>query len=190
MMVKICGITTQEDAAAAAGAGADAIGFNFYSRSPRYIDPSAAAAIDAGVLRVGVFVDEPPHRVAAVARTARLDIVQLHGSEDPLDYAPLRIWKAFRISGRWEMPEVSGAEAILLDGPVPGSGAQFNWSERPRAAGRIILAGGLGPDNVADAIRLIRPWGVDACSRIEKRPGVKDHDKMRLFIQAAHTVTL
>jgi phosphoribosylanthranilate isomerase len=191
MMVKICGITNREDALAAVEAGASALGFNFYPPSPRYISPDIAAEIGAGlpVLRVGVFVDEAD--VTGIASRARLDVVQLHGSEAP-DQMPaeLRIWKAFRVTNDWVAASMSSyrdcpqVEAFLLDGPAPGSGEGFDWT---RASGirKLVLAGGLGPDNVAEAIRQVRPWGVDACSRLERTPGVKDHERMRRFVRAA-----
>jgi phosphoribosylanthranilate isomerase len=186
MMVKVCGITNQEDANAAEQAGADAIGFNFYPKSPRYIAPADAARIRTRAVRVGVFVDEAPAAVAAIAHEAGLDVVQLHGTECAADYVPLRVWKAFRVT----MGDATGAEAVLLDGPAPGTGEPFDWSKIESTGQKLILAGGLGPDNVADAIRQVRPWGVDACSRIENAPGRKDHDKMRQFIEAAHRVSL
>lgn len=186
MMVKICGITNQEDAEIADQAGADAIGFNFYARSPRCVTPEQAAGITCSSLRVGVFVDEAPERAFAIARDVRLDIVQLHGSENPADYAPLRIWKAFRITQEFMPAGWDGAEAVLLDGPLPGSGQPFDWSRIFQISARVILAGGLGPDNVAEAIRQVRPWGVDACSRLERSPGRKDHEKVRQFVRAAH----
>jgi phosphoribosylanthranilate isomerase len=182
MIVKICGITNREDALAAVDAGATALGFNFYSKSPRYITPDLAAEISAGlpVLTVGVFVD--------TLSATSMDVLQLHGSETPADIpAGKRVWKAFRVTPEWNpdaMAAYESAEAFLLDGPGPGTGESFDWS---RASGlkRIILAGGLGPDNVAEAIRQVRPWGVDACSRLESAPGRKDHDKMRRFVRAA-----
>ena len=152
--------------------------------------PDTAATNRSSALCVGVFVDESPETVAAIAREARLDVVQLHGSESPADYAPLRVWKAFRITaGSFPGQEDrNGAEAILLDGPLPGTGGAFDWSRARGLSGRIILAGGLGPDNVAEAIRIVQPWGVDACSRLETEPGRKDHRKMRLFVQAAQSI--
>ena len=186
MMVKVCGITNQEDATAAEQAGADALGFNFYPKSPRYISPADAARIKTHALRVGVFVDAPPAAVAAVAAEAALDIVQLHGNECVADYLPLRVWKAFRVT----MGNADGAEAVLLDGPAPGTGEALDWSEIEAATQKLILAGGLGPDNVAEAIRQVRPWGVDACSRIESSQGRKDHDRMRRFIHAAHLFSI
>lgn len=189
MMVKICGITNQEDAAAADDAGVDAIGFNFCAASPRCITPEAAAVITCSALRVGVFVDQAPERVAAIARDVRLDIVQLHGSEIPADYAPLRVWKAYRVSDGFVLNGQQGAEAVLLDGPLPGSGQPFDWTQARHITARLILAGGLGPHNVVDAIKQVSPWGVDACSRLETSPGRKDHEKVRQFVRAARDIT-
>ena len=187
MMIKICGITNRQDAVAAVEAGATALGFNFYTRSPRYISANAAAVIGAhvNVLKVGVFVDEPD--AMAIAEQAGMDIVQLHGSETPLQMpVGKRVWKAFRVTPDWDAGVMAGypVEAFLLDGPAPGTGEAFDW-RRAAGMGNIILAGGLGPDNVADAIRQVRPWGVDACSRLERAPGLKDYDKMRRFVRAA-----
>ena len=186
-MIKICGITNREDALAAVEAGATALGFNFYARSPRFVRPELAAEIGAGlpVLKVGVFVDDPD--ASTVAERACMDVIQLHGNESP-EQVPvgMRVWKAFRVTPEWDAAMLSlyNAEAFLLDGPTPGSGEAFDWT---RASGlrNIILAGGLGPDNVADAIYRVRPWGVDACSRLERAPGLKDFEKMRGFVRAA-----
>jgi len=194
MILKICGITNQEDASAAIAAGANAVGFNFYPRSPRYIAPETAARIAtaAGIRRVGVFVNESPARVEAVARAAALDTAQLHGDEQPADYpAALAVWKAARVAAGFDLTIYRDcpAEALLLDGPAGqlygGSGQTFDWSVASAAALRIILAGGLDASNVARAVALAHPWGVDACSRIESAPGKKDHTKMNEFLQAA-----
>lgn len=195
MMVKVCGITNQADADAAAGAGA--LGFNFYRPSPRYVDPEAAAAIatPAGMLRVGVFVNEP--RAVEIARQARLDVIQLHGDEQAAP-AGFPVWKAFRVTSDFSIDRLTfPAEAYLLDAPgdlYGGSGHSFDWSRAKgdwsRAKGaerKILLAGGLGPDNVQQAIATARPWGVDACSRLELRPGIKDHAKVARFIELALT---
>ena len=195
MMVKVCGITNQADADAAAGAGA--LGFNFYRPSPRYVDPEAAAAIvtSAGMLRVGVFVNEP--RAVEIARQARLDVIQLHGDEQAAP-AGFPVWKAFRVTSDFSIDRLTfPAEAYLLDAPgdlYGGSGHSFDWSRAKgdwsRAKGaerKILLAGGLGPDNVQQAIVMARPWGVDACSRLELRPGIKDHAKVARFIELALT---
>ena len=186
MMVKICGITTIEDAQASIDAGADALGFNFYRKSPRYIDPHQAGAIDAPVIRVGVFKDEPLGSVRHIARIARLDIVQLHGGEAP---EGLRVWRAFNAGAGVDASVVDATcEAVLVDSPAPGSGQTFDWTLLPHFAKPIVLAGGLDASNVAEAIRIASPWGVDACSRLEKSPGIKDHAKVRDFVKAARNL--
>jgi len=193
MILKICGITNSEDAAAAIAAGATAIGFNFYPRSPRVIAPERAAAIETpGVRRVGVFVNESPARIVEIARIAALDTAQLHGDESPADYpAGLAVWKAARVNGGFSFaPYVNlPAEALLLDGPAAdlygGAGRTFDWSLAIDSGLRVIVAGGLDASNVARAIELAHPWGVDACSRIESAAGKKDHQKMNAFLRAA-----
>jgi phosphoribosylanthranilate isomerase len=192
MIVKVCGITNVEDAAAAIDAGANAIGFNFYARSPRYVAPEEAAQIPTGnARRVGVFVNESAGRIAEIARIARLDTAQLHG-DGIADYpARIAIWKARQVTAAFELPPdaSANAEAVLLDGPAGelygGSGRTFDWALARAAAIRIIIAGGLDAANVAQAIAIARPWGVDACSRLEAAPRKKDHAKMQVFIQAA-----
>ena len=192
MMVKICGITNREDALAAVECGAGALGFNFYPASPRYIRPEEAARIGAelppGVWRVGVFVNETTREIARISKAAGLDVAQLHGDEPP-SAAPAgaRYWKAFRVDERFrpELMDNYQAEAYLLDSSGGGSGQTFDW-ERARGIGRrIVLAGGLDASNVRAAIEAVRPWGVDACSRIESAPGRKDHAKMKEFLKAA-----
>jgi phosphoribosylanthranilate isomerase len=193
MILKICGITTQEDADAAIAGGANAIGFNFYARSPRYIALERAAAIATapGVRRVGVFVNEPRERVEEMARAARLDVAQLHGDEAPADYPAMAVWKGARVGAGFDLARFDGcpAEALVLDGPAGelygGAGRSFDWVLAGAAAWRIVLAGGLDASNVARAVALARPWGVDACSRIESAPGRKDYKKMSDFLQAA-----
>jgi phosphoribosylanthranilate isomerase len=194
MILKICGITNQADATAAMEGGATALGFNFYPRSPRYIAPDRAAEIStsAGVRRVGVFVDEPPGHVERIARIARLDVAQLHGHEQPAGYpAALAVWKAVRVTGDVDFApyRTCPAEALLLDGPAAelygGSGKSFDWRLAAGIGKPIVVAGGLDASNVAQAIALAHPWGVDACSRIESAPGKKDHRKMNAFLQAA-----
>jgi len=192
-IVKICGITNPDDALASVAAGASAIGFNFWSGSPRYIQPGEAARIGAllpaGILRVGVFVDETAERVAATAREAGLDVVQLHGG--PAALPDLRCWRAYRVGadGALAIDNVHTAEAILLDTAAPGlrggTGRTFPWEAARDLAWRVVLAGGLDASNVREAIRAARPWGVDACSRLESSPGRKDHKKMKAFITAA-----
>ena len=193
MTIKICGITCQEDADAAIAGGATAIGFNFFPRSPRFVAPERAHEIRTeGVLRVGVFVNESTVRIAEIAKIATLDVAQLHGDEAPEAYPEsLPVWKATRVDARFDFGLYRDlpAEALLLDGPAAelygGSGKTFDWSLAARASKRIILAGGLDASNVALAVELAHPWGVDACSRIESTPGRKDHKKMLEFLLAA-----
>jgi phosphoribosylanthranilate isomerase len=193
MILKVCGITNQPDADAAITAGASAIGFNFYPKSPRYIAPELAARIATpGARRVGVFVNEAPERIAAIARIAALDVAQLHGDETPALYpAAIAVWKAARVSSDFDFSQLDDtpAEALLLDGPAAelygGAGHTFDWTLARGARHRIILAGGLDASNVARAISLAQPWGVDSCSRIESSPGKKDHMKMIDFLHAA-----
>ncbi len=194
MVLKICGITNAEDAAAAIQGGATAIGFNFWPRSPRYVLPEKAAQIasNAGIRRVGVFVNESPARIEEIARLVRLDIAQLHGDELPAAYpARMTVWKATRVTAGFDFSayDDSPAEALVLDGPAGelygGSGQTFDWGLAAAVHKRIILAGGLDASNVAQAVAAAHPWGVDACSRIESAPGKKDHRKMNEFLHAA-----
>lgn len=190
--VKICGITTPEDAQAAAEAGADAIGLNFWPGSPRAVDEEQARLITRelphDVLRVGVFVDAAAEEMEETAARAGLDVVQLHGSTDrPVRW---RWWQAVSAgSSGWQaQAQASEAEMILLDTPAGsergGTGRVFNWSLAREAGRPVILAGGLSPENVAEAVRLVQPWGVDACSRLEIAPGRKDHRSIRAFVRA------
>ena len=194
MILKICGITNAGDAEAAMDGGANALGFNFYSRSPRYVTPEAAARIASrpGVRRVGVFVNEAPRRIEEIARIAALDVAQLHGDESHADYpGNIPFWKAARVTEGFDFSRYDEcpAEALVLDGPAGGlfggAGRTFDWNLAGVASRRIVLAGGLDASNVATAISLVRPWGVDACSRIEASPGRKDHRKMSEFLAAA-----
>ncbi len=180
MMIKICGITRREDAEAAVRAGASALGFIFYPPSPRYVAPERAAEIASGlpITKVGVFVNESAASIEAVMRAAHLDVAQIYGGEAP---ASARTWRAFRVGQA--VVSADGAEAILLDGPANGQG--FDWTLARGAAERVIVAGGLDASNVAEAIRIAHPWGVDASSRLESSPGIKDHEKVRLFVEAA-----
>lgn len=182
MMIKVCGITRREDAEAAVAAGASAIGFIFVKRSPRYVTPEAAAQLskDLDVLKVGIFENETAQAVETTVRAARLDAVQLYGGETP--EGP-QVWRAFRVSAGIDLKLAANADAVLLDGPANGIG--FDWADARDVAGKVIVAGGLNPSNVAEAIRVARPWGVDASSGLEISPGIKDHDKIRRFVQAA-----
>jgi len=182
MVIKICGITRRGDAVAAAEAGASALGFIFYRESPRYVTPEKASELGDGlpVWKVGVFVDETPAAIEAVMRAARLDIVQIYGDAAP---AGARVWRAFRVGDRLDRSLAHGVEAVLLDGASNGS--SFDWRIARCAAEKVIVAGGLDASNVAEAIRTAQPWGVDASSRLESAPGIKDHEKIRAFVKAA-----
>ena len=191
MMVKICGITNREDALAAVEAGASAIGFNFYRESPRYISPTGAsmiaAKIPAHVWKVGIFVNETPETIARIALDAALDVAQLYGTSEARG---IRVWRAVRANESL-LSHVNDetAEAVLLDTPSDdlhgGTGTSFDWSRAKGLPKHIIIAGGLDASNVRLAIEQAQPWGVDACSRLEKSPGLKDHDKVREFVKAA-----
>jgi phosphoribosylanthranilate isomerase len=189
MMVKICGITNREDALAAVEAGASAIGFNFYRESPRYISHTGAAMISekipANVWKVGVFVNESPETIAKIVLDADLDVAQLHGTAQARG---IRIWRAYQ-ADESVFDQMTHAEAVLIDTPSSelygGTGRMFDWSLAKEIQMKVIIAGGLDATNVRTAIEQARPWGVDACSRIERAPGLKDHNKMRRFIAAA-----
>jgi phosphoribosylanthranilate isomerase len=190
MMVKICGITNLEDATAAVEGGASALGFNFWRRSPRYVTPeSARSLIDqlpSTVWKVGVFVDEDAATVIRIAGEAGLDIVQLHGQETAQSFPQgARVWKGVRIRENFDVTRLNEypSEAILLDGPA--NGKTFDWSLAAHGSKKLIIAGGLDADNVRAAIHQAKPWGVDACSRLESAPGRKDHGKMAQFLKAA-----
>lgn len=182
MMVKVCGITRRSDAEAAVEAGASALGFVFVPQSPRYIDPEVAAALGLGldVWKVGVFTEETPAAVEAIMRAAKLDVAQIYSGHMP---AVDRVWRAIRVTNGIDLAPAEGAEAVLLDGAKNGVG--FDWARVKEVPGKVIVAGGLNPSNVAEAVRVARPWGVDASSGLESAPGIKDHEKVRRFIQAA-----
>jgi phosphoribosylanthranilate isomerase len=184
MFVKICGITNREDALAAVDAGARALGFIFYAPSPRAVTAAQLQSwigdIPANIWKVGVFVDEAPELIEQICAHLRLEIAQLHGSETP-DRHPrtIRIWKAFRIENAEARVPDYPAEAILIDGPA------YDWSQTAHFTRPLILAGGLEPDNVRDAIERKKPWAVDVASGVESSPGRKDHARMKKFIEAA-----
>lgn len=188
MFVKICGITNREDALAAVDAGARALGFIFYEKSPRAVTVAQIEKfvdeIPKDIWRVGVFVDESPARIEEISAAVGLDVAQLHGSET-VDQHPrgLRVWKAFRVTDAAFGFSSSAAEALLLDGP--SSGESFDWSRAAGLPGKLIIAGGLDENNVSEAVKIVRPWGVDVSSRLEVSPGRKDHLRMKKFIEAA-----
>lgn len=199
--VKICGITSPEDAAAAVDAGADALGFMFYAPSPRYVRPELVREITRSlppfVTRVGVFVDAPEDRVREIVGIAGLDVVQFHGKETPEDcrrFEARRVVKAFRMDGPAALRRLEDYRGMawLLDsyvaGVFGGTGQTFNWDlacEAVQMGGQILLAGGLTPDNVGRAVAAVRPYAVDVSSGVEWQPGKKDPAKLRHFIAAA-----
>jgi phosphoribosylanthranilate isomerase len=199
--VKICGITNWTDARRAVAAGADFLGFNFYPPSPRYIAPAKARRIARRLPRrtriVGVFVNEPEENMLRIARAVGLDFLQLHGDEPPEVVSRLRrsiaVIKAVRVRKSFrpaQLAQFKRATAVLLDGFEPnrygGTGKTFNWLvvRRARRAGRIFLAGGLTPENVAAAIRAVGPYAIDVCSGVEARPGKKDPRRLKAMMEA------
>lgn len=202
VQVKICGVTTVADARLAVAAGADLIGLNFYPHSPRAVAHVTAEAIrnalPGHVRCVGVFVNAPRERIAALAAGLPLDLIQFHGDESP---AALSGWsaptiRAVRVGPQAALPDLfasTPADYVLLDahksGRYGGTGATFTWQRAaalPRhALERTILAGGLTPDNVTDAVQTVRPWAVDVASGVESAPGRKDAGKLARFIRHA-----
>lgn len=202
MQVKICGLTNLDDALAALEAGANLLGFTFYARSPRAITPEACAAItpvlrqrSSAVHLVGLFVNEAPEHIRAIMTQCGLDLAQLHGDETVETVAALngRAYKAFRGEGADHAAYAQvgpGQPAFLIDAYAPGhyggTGQVADWNAARRLSARypLLLAGGLTPENVADAIAQVKPWGVDVASGVEAAPGKKDHAKMRDFVHA------
>ena len=198
--VKICGMTNAPDALAAVEAGADLLGFVFYEKSPRYVPIEAAAQVirqlPSFVVKAGVFVDAPSDFVLRAIAECRLDLLQFHGEETPqycTQFGLMSI-KAFRIrdAGSLEPLTEYPTDAWLLDAYaadiIGGTGEPFNWElavEAQKLGRPVFLAGGLNPSNVAQAVRRVRPYGVDVSSGVEKAPGKKDPEKVRAFIEAA-----
>jgi phosphoribosylanthranilate isomerase len=203
--IKVCGVTTVDDAAMVAAAGVDYLGLNFWSGSRRRVDVAtahalAAAARAAGAVSiVGLFVDADPEDVAVTAAAVGLDAVQLHGDEDAVVLAAIArtgvaVWKAVSVAGAADIDGVARVPVttVLLDAPSPGrggSGQRFDWALARQAVERypehqIALAGGLTADNVAEAIAAVQPWAVDVASGVERAPGVKDPDRVRAFVAA------
>ena len=198
--VKICGITNAADAQAAIEAGANLLGFNFYEQSPRRIAEEEAAKVRSHlpkkVKAVGIFVNRAPAEVIALRRSLKLDAVQLHGDEPPETVAEIAgivpVIKAFRVKPDFPLAtldEYPSAFAFLFDaahtGQYGGTGHPTDWDVARRASQsyRIILAGGLKVENVAAAVRIVRPYGIDVASGVESSPGKKDHGRLREFIQ-------
>lgn len=200
-VVKICGITNLADALAAVDAGADALGFNFYRPSPRYISPPDARKIidqlPGSVLKVGVFVNEGLHSVVRTVAEAELSAVQLHGDETPeycRELAETYVIKAFGAGDNLHLEDYN-VDAIMLDTKDDllhgGTGRTFDWSIAQRTnetVPKLFLAGGLSPENVADAIKTVHPYAVDACSSLEERLGKKNHATLRAFVKAVRGV--
>jgi len=208
MKIKICGITTMDDALAAVEAGADMLGFNFYPPSPRYIEPSACAALvaalrarGASTTMVGVLVNMPPDGVAAMLDACGLDLAQLSGDEPPSDLVMLgeRAFKGIRprdalesvaLTARYVVrvaPPVLLVDASAGAGQFGGTGQVGDWGAAAAVAAShpILLAGGLRPENVVAAIAAVQPWSVDVASSVESSPGRKDAAKMKAFVRAA-----
>jgi len=198
--VKICGITNSDDASAAVDFGADALGFVFFQGSPRCISYANAAAIirklPSFITTIGVFINEKPEQIEQIIRLTGIDVVQLHGEEPPgICNISRRIIKAIRVKSLESLDPLihfkDRVSAFLLDTFSPdvfgGTGQIFNWDIAVEAKqfGKIILAGGLNPDNIAEAIRRVRPYGVDVSSGVESEKGKKDRKKMKLFIERA-----
>lgn len=213
MIVKICGTTNLEDAQVSVEAGADMLGFIFYPPSPRSVTPEVAGGIvadlrerygQAAPTMVGVFVDEPAAGVRAVLDQAALDLAQLHGSEPPAELRMLgeRAFKAIRPQTRGDaealaatfaqfLPEAEALPQFLVDTYHPwkagGTGQTMEWAIPQVLARRfrVLLAGGLTPENVQGAIERVQPWGVDVASGVEREPGRKDHERVRRFVEVA-----
>ncbi len=196
--IKICGITRAEDARAAVQAGADALGFVFYPPSSRYVEAGQAASIIRAlppfITTVALFVNADRETIAGVLEETDIDLIQFHGNECP-DYCAKhgRPWiKAVRMKDDVDLDKLArdyaGARALLLDAYRPGvpggTGEAFDWRRIPaELAGRIVLAGGLTPDNVTEAVRQVRPYAVDVSGGVEVEKGIKDADKIKRFIR-------
>ncbi len=204
LIVKICGVTTLDDALYAAEQGADAIGFNFYQLSKRYISPDHAAEIvnslRADIMRVGVFVNPEREFVNAVLQSNTLSTLQFSGEEAPDTISGYRlpVIKAIHVANAESIREMKlfNVDSFLLDTfrneDFGGTGKTFDWDIAVRAKqfGNVIVAGGLTPENIADAVRKVKPHGVDVSSGVEIRPGIKDHKKIKEFILRAREASM
>jgi phosphoribosylanthranilate isomerase len=212
--IKICGTTNVEDALTAVDAGADALGFVFYEKSPRTVDLESARDIvkqlPSGIEKVGVFVDESVEKILNTAAQAGLTAVQLHGAESrkPEFIEALKMGQRLKLfvvlppteidGGQENINGQSGISAVFFDSGTPqlpgGTGRTFDWEKAaPRIETiskrvKVVVAGGLNSSNVADAIRMLKPWGVDVVSGVEAGPGKKDPQKVRAFIDAVRTM--
>ena len=203
--IKICGITNVHDALAAVAAGADALGFNFYKPSPRYVTPQTAreivAKLPVSVLTVGVFVNEESQSVRNIANEANVAALQLHGDESPEYCRELGtdcyVIKTFAVANDFDVQRIQRyrVEAIMLDTKHDslrgGTGRVFDWSVAKEVndfVPKLFLAGGLSPENIEEAVATVRPYAIDACSALEDEPGRKNHERMRAFVEIARNV--
>jgi phosphoribosylanthranilate isomerase len=194
--IKICGITNLDDALASADMGADALGFNFYKKSPRYIEPDKAAEIIAQlppfIIPIAIFVNEREERIREILAGTCIQGVQFHGDETPefCQRFGTRVIKAFQVKDKESLKHMAHyrVSAYLLDsyrdGLRGGTGTTFDWhlAVVAKTFGKVILAGGLTPENVTEAVKLVQPYGVDVAGGVEKEKGVKDHAKIKKFI--------
>ncbi len=194
--IKICGITNLEDALAAAEFGADALGFIFYKKSPRYIDPEKAVEIISQlppiIVPVGIFVNEREEKIREIQELTCIQTIQLHGDETPefCQRFGVRVIKAFQVKDKESIKHMAHYHvgAFLLDsyrdGQRGGTGTIFDWhlAVVAKTFGKIILAGGLTPENAAEAVKLVQPYGVDVSGGVEREKGFKDHAKIKKFI--------
>jgi len=204
-LIKICGITNVDDALAAVAAGADALGFNFYKPSPRYVTPQTAreivAKLPVSVLTVGVFVNEESQSVRNIANEANVAALQLHGDESPEYCRELGkdryVIKTFAVANDFDVQRIQPyrVEAIMLDTKHNslrgGTGRVFDWSVAKEVndfVPKLFLAGGLSPENIEEAVATVRPYAIDACSALEDEPGRKNHERMRAFVEIARSV--
>lgn len=209
LLIKICGLTGADEALRCTEAGAGAIGLNFYPSSPRYVtEPEAmriaAALAGSGVLRVGVFVNAPPEQIRSAFARGLIDVAQLHGDETPEDAhaipGPADIWKALRLAGEEDLAQLAayaaaGCSRLVIDAPCAsygGSGRRIDTRLAVLAArlAPVLLAGGLGPDNVYEAVRTVRPAGVDVASGVEAGPRRKDLARVSALIAAVRAAEL
>jgi len=201
--IKICGITNLEDALAAAEFGADALGFIFYKKSPRYIDPEKAVEIISQlppiIVPVGIFVNEREEKIREIQELTCIQTIQLHGDETPefCQRFGVRVIKAFQVKDKESIKHMAHYHvgAFLLDsyrdGQRGGTGTTFDWhlAVVAKTFGKIILAGGLTPENAAEAVKLVQPYGVDVSGGVEREKGFKDHAKIRKFISEVRRVS-
>jgi len=201
--IKICGITNLEDALFATECGADSLGFNFYKKSPRYIEPQKAADIISQlpplIMPVGIFVNEHEDRIREIQQLACIPAVQFHGDESPefCQRFGSHVIKAFQVRDKESLKAMAQYRvgAFLLDsyreGMRGGTGVSFDWhlAVVAKTFGKIILAGGLTPENVLEAVKLVQPYAVDVAGGVEKEPGIKDYGKVKQFITEVRKAT-